>query len=85
MRGCRRLERGESQGDDSRRARKLALAAYDRMTEARRRRSRVRDPDLPASRPRAPAAALLTAVPAPPGRSRRPGALVCSGERCTDG
>ena len=28
------LERGESQGDDSRRARKLALAACDRMTEA---------------------------------------------------
>jgi hypothetical protein len=28
------LERGESQGDDSRRARKLVLAAYDRMTEA---------------------------------------------------
>ena len=27
-------ERGESQGDDSRRARKLVLAAYDRMTEA---------------------------------------------------
>jgi hypothetical protein len=27
-------ERGESQGDDSQRARKLALAAYDRMTEA---------------------------------------------------
>jgi hypothetical protein len=28
------LERGESQGDDSRHARELALAAYDRMTEA---------------------------------------------------
>jgi hypothetical protein len=27
-------ERGESQGDDSRRARELALAAHDRMTEA---------------------------------------------------
>jgi hypothetical protein len=27
-------ERGENQGDDSRRARKLILAAYDRMTEA---------------------------------------------------
>jgi hypothetical protein len=27
-------ERGESQGDDSRRARALVLAAYDRMTEA---------------------------------------------------
>jgi hypothetical protein len=27
-------ERGESQGDDSRRVRKLVLAAYDRMTEA---------------------------------------------------
>jgi len=28
------LERGESQGDDGRRARKLVLAAYDRMAEA---------------------------------------------------
>jgi hypothetical protein len=28
------LERGESQADDSRRARKLTLAAYDRLTEA---------------------------------------------------
>jgi hypothetical protein len=32
--GAGGLERGESRGDDSRRARKLALAAYDRMTEA---------------------------------------------------
>jgi hypothetical protein len=32
--GAMSLERGESQGDDSRRARKLTLAAYDRMTEA---------------------------------------------------
>jgi hypothetical protein len=28
------LERGERQGDDSRRARKLTLAAYDRMADA---------------------------------------------------
>jgi hypothetical protein len=33
--GADGLERGESQGDDGRRARKLTLAAYDRMTEAR--------------------------------------------------
>jgi hypothetical protein len=32
--GAGSLDRGESQGDASRRARKLALAAYDRMTEA---------------------------------------------------
>jgi hypothetical protein len=32
--GADGLERSESQGDDSRRAGKLALAAYDRMTEA---------------------------------------------------
>jgi hypothetical protein len=32
--GADGLERGENQGDDSRRARKLALAACDRMTEA---------------------------------------------------
>ena len=32
--GADGLERGESQDDDSRRARELALAAYDRMTEA---------------------------------------------------
>jgi hypothetical protein len=32
--GADGLERGESQGEDSRRARELALAAYDRMTEA---------------------------------------------------
>ena len=32
--GADGLERGESQGEDSRRAGKLALAAYDRMTEA---------------------------------------------------
>jgi hypothetical protein len=32
--GADGLERDESQGDDSRRAGKLALAAYDRMTEA---------------------------------------------------
>ena len=32
--GADGLERGESQGDDSRRARELALAAHDRMTEA---------------------------------------------------
>jgi hypothetical protein len=33
--GAGGIERGESQGEDGRRARKLALAAYDRMTEAR--------------------------------------------------
>jgi hypothetical protein len=33
--GAMSLERGESQGEDSRRAGKLALAAYDRMAEAR--------------------------------------------------
>jgi hypothetical protein len=32
--GADRLERGESPGDDGRRARKLVLAAYDRMSEA---------------------------------------------------
>ena len=32
--GAGGLERAETQGDDDRRARKLALAAYDRMTEA---------------------------------------------------
>jgi hypothetical protein len=32
--GADDLEQGESQGDNSRRARKLTLAAYDRMTEA---------------------------------------------------
>ena len=32
--GAGRLERGASQDDDRRRARELALAAYDRMTEA---------------------------------------------------
>jgi hypothetical protein len=34
-RGAGGTERDESQGEDSRRARKLALTAYDRMTEAR--------------------------------------------------
>ena len=32
--GADGLERAETQGDDDRRARKLVLAAYDRMTEA---------------------------------------------------
>jgi hypothetical protein len=32
--GADGLERAETRGDDDRRGRKLALAAYDRMTEA---------------------------------------------------
>jgi hypothetical protein len=66
------LERGESQADDSRRARKLTLAAYDQMTEAAdtgaEYETRIYPP--PGHGPR---------------RAGPPGGLDLSGERSTDG